>query len=239
MKTQLPPVFNQEFVQAYDYALREFYGKPQGGSVGLRLAFDPKSWATDLHTGLYQGQLSVFPFYAHEEQVLAYTHEPDAVVVWGEEKTRKFLGDRINPSTLQNEGRYGELMNQTAGTYYPFQLIGEILSYTITIQQGHFQIPNDIHGNPETDKTKWSFVPFNPSNPVRPTGVDITVTDAHGDPPSGIQLTYLDKVLPRFLPFFTPDWRINVVNVEPITSYVSHLDTWTHKKIPMVVLGAP
>ena len=132
------------------------------------------------------------------------------------------FGEQIARRTLQNARPF--LLNKYTGTYKIFNLIAEILGVNINAQTGRF-----TKGNPQDDKSLWTFTP---QNNFIPTGMEITILIPTGITIGTPELQYLNKVIPLYLPYWITDIRISTSTaIEKTIYYASFLTSTIHYRI--------
>lgn len=200
LKSLLPFVWITPAVNAFDIAVRKLFNSNELWDIGI--ADDPKQFETN-ENGLYQGPISLMPYYAEQIGCLLWT--PDVIDLFGETYARQILGDRI--VNEENLGRYAQILNDLAGKEECIQLIGELQNASISIQVGQFDKTASL-----TDKSKWLFT--EQDDTFRPSGVDIILSSSEGGFLTQDQVNYLVIVIQRYLPYNLPDVRISVVSLQ-------------------------
>ena len=228
-ESQLPLIWNDEVVLAWDHARRLLRTGSRDNPDDPRPIWELGSndnahtHDTDPETGLYLGPVSYFPYYAAEYGLLLYT--ANFLQIWPENIARIALGDRVLSGV--NLGRYARILHTQAGTPTVLTTIGEIFGASFNLEVGNFTNlagvllqtldPVDI-----PDKDDWRLrVQTNPST-IPPDSADITILATNPDLFTPERLEYFVTVIPRYLPFWLTKFvRVKVLFVNPTTLYWS------------------
>ena len=179
----------------------------------LGLLENPHLFDIDHETGEYLGPVAAFPYFAFEQQNLAYTLR--AIDQFGEAYLRRALGARIQAGV--NYGSYAGLIRNNLGRTESIQLVGELRNVSMSVRYGRF-----TKGVPPDDKSLWTFTENTEDNPIASSGVEILLLAASGQSViTSEEQEYLITVINRLLSIEITDVRISVVFLSPVQIFVT------------------
>lgn len=240
-RSLLPPVYNQEFITAFDEADRELFtgklilhGEPvrllwngqrlNFGETGDRVFLRYAGARSNIDTiGLAEDPKPISTdsegrYIGPTSLMPEYANErglllytEDIIDVFGEEFARRVLGDRIRDGI--NYGRYAKLLNDRAGSLEVLDIIGELTQANINARVGRFTKPDP------NDKATWTLTEETNPATFRPTGIDIDITSYTNIPVDAKRQAWFNIVIPRYIRYKLVDVRITFSTSAPFSTY--------------------